>query len=282
MHAVSKNRQIWPTSMRLVDNTQFQMGSSLKPTSPGKWHDFIEAAKKFFVVNVKGYDPEKLAACTMLFEGDETWVNNSHRQVLEIAKQFQGMAGGEENGKRGYLLTFLIAYVRDFAMQHHVIAESFETSVPWSRVPELCRNVDARLRKEAAVQGFPTNKIWCSFRVTQLYETGAAVYVYMALNHNGLGMDRSGLVEKYEIVENAARDEVMNCGGCISHHHGVGKIRKRFVERTMPEMAVEWNNSIKSLVDPTNIFGINNTFIRSEAERTEIFSKSNPTEKGQI
>lgn len=86
--------------------------------------------------------------------------------MLEIAKQFQGMAGGEENGKRGYLLTFLIAYVRDFAMQHHVIAESFETSVPWSRVPELCRNVDARLRKEATVQGFPANKIWCSFRVT--------------------------------------------------------------------------------------------------------------------
>jgi len=26
------------------------------------------------------------------------------------------MAGGEENGKRGYLLTYLIAYIRDFAM----------------------------------------------------------------------------------------------------------------------------------------------------------------------
>ena len=116
MNAISKIRSIWPTSMRLVDNTQFQMGSSLKPASPGKMHDFIEAAKKFFVVNVKGYDPEKLAACTMLFEGDENWVNNSHKQVLEIAAKFKGMAGGEENGKRGYLLTFLIAYVRDFAM----------------------------------------------------------------------------------------------------------------------------------------------------------------------
>ena len=114
--------------------------------------------------------------------------------------------------------------------------------------------------------------------MTQLYETGAAIYVYMALNHKGLNMDRNGLVEKYEIIENAARDEVMKCGGCISHHHGVGKIRKRFVERTMPEMALEWNRQIKDLVDPQNIFGINNTFIRSDEERKEIFSKGNSTE----
>ena len=77
-------------------------------------------------------------------------------------------------------------------------------------------------------------------------------------------MDENQLVEKYEIIENAARDEVFKCGGCISHHHGVGKIRKRFVERTMPDLAVKWNKSIKDIVDPTNVFGINNTFIKDE------------------
>lgn len=125
------------------------MGSTLKPKNDSAWQNFIEKAKKFFVVNIKGYDPEKLAACTMLFEGDENWCKNSHKQVLEIAKKFNGMAGGEENGKRGYLLTFLIAYVRDFAMDHNVIAESFETSCPWTRVDELCKRVDKRLKDEA-------------------------------------------------------------------------------------------------------------------------------------
>jgi len=94
----------------------------------------------------------------------------------------------------------------------------------------------------------------------------------MALEHRERKSDRNQLVEKYEIVENAARDEVMKCGGCISHHHGVGKIRKRFVARTMPEIAQKWNMAIKDIIDPKNIFGINNTFIRSEEERKEIFS----------
>ena len=41
----------------------------------------------------------------------------------------------------------------------------------------------------------------------------------------------------------------------------------------MPDMAQEWNKKIKDTIDPSNIFGINNTFIRSDEERNEIFSK---------
>ena len=67
------------------------------------------------------------------------------------------MAGGAENGKRGYLLTYLIAYVRDFAMQHAVIAESFETSVPWSKVESLCTNTKKAIYEAGADYGHTPN-----------------------------------------------------------------------------------------------------------------------------
>lgn len=53
-------------------------------------------------------------------------------------------------------------------------------------------------------------------------------------------MDKDKVVHSYETVEDAARDEVLLAGGCISHHHGVGKIRKGFMDRTLPPMAIEW------------------------------------------
>jgi len=53
-------------------------------------------------------------------------------------------------------------------------------------------------------------------------------------------MDKKNIVALYEDVEDAARDEVMLAGGSISHHHGVGKIRKKFIDRTLPRMAVDW------------------------------------------
>eukprot|EP00960_Hanusia_phi_P061833 764953-Hanusia_phi.AAC.4 len=52
---------------------------------------------------------------------------------LVVDSAFRGMNAGEENGFRGYFLTFMIAYLRDFGIGYHFIAESFETSVSYLR-----------------------------------------------------------------------------------------------------------------------------------------------------
>ena len=231
--------------------------------------DFIDKVKKFYVLNVKGFKPEELAACTLLFEGDKEEMEAQHKKILAIAAKFGGMAAGAENGMKGYILTFLIAYIRDFASEHLIAAESFETSCPWSNVSSLCSRVRKRILDEASALGYKQEETWISFRVTQLYETGAAVYVYMTLK-NMEGTDRAKMVSNYEKVEDAARDEVMLCGGCISHHHGVGKIRKGFIERTLPPMAIKLQQDIKNSLDPNNIFGINNTVYRTEEERLRV------------
>ncbi len=54
-------------------------------------------------------------ACTLLFEGDKAECEAKHAAVLELSKKFHGMSGGAENGIRGYLLTFMVAYTRDLA-----------------------------------------------------------------------------------------------------------------------------------------------------------------------
>jgi len=48
------------------------------------------------------------------------------------------------------------------------------------------------------------------------------------------------IIDLYEQVEHAARDEVMICGGSLSHHHGIGKLRKRFMSNVVPDMAIKW------------------------------------------
>lgn len=244
MYEVSRLRQ-YPASLRLVDNMQFKFGQTLKPAEDNGWKHFVDTAKKFFVLNIKGYNPDKMCAATILCEGAKDEQVSLHNQVMKIGKKYGGMAAGAENGLKGYLLTYLIAYIRDFANEHFVLGESFETSVPWSGVATLCKRVEKRLMDETKREGFAPEHVWISFRVTQLYETGAAIYVYLCLNYRTMGKNHEELVETYERVEDAARDECLNCGGCISHHHGVGKIRKRFMERTLPPMALEWQKKIK-------------------------------------
>jgi alkyldihydroxyacetonephosphate synthase len=60
---------------------------------------------------------------------------------------------------------------------------------------------------------------------------------------------------------------MMKNGGSVSHHHGIGKIRKRFTENTLPPMAIDVLKGIKSDMDPNNVFATNNTYYKNEAER---------------
>ena len=60
---------IWPASMRLMDNTQFKFGQSLKGEENSKIKHLIEKFKKFYVLKIKGFDENKMTAMTLLFEG---------------------------------------------------------------------------------------------------------------------------------------------------------------------------------------------------------------------
>ena len=54
MHELSKTNH-WPSSVRLVDNMQFQFGATLK-TAGSFWHEFLDKVKKFYVLNIKGFE----------------------------------------------------------------------------------------------------------------------------------------------------------------------------------------------------------------------------------
>jgi len=43
---------------------------------------------------------------------------------------------------------------------------------------------------EAKAIGYKDENIWLSFRVTQLYETGAAIYVYMSLAYKDMPREK--------------------------------------------------------------------------------------------
>jgi len=73
-----------------------------------------------------------MAAATCLFEGPADVVELQMKNMYNIAKKYGAVAAGHENGIKGYQLTYMIAYIRDFCLLNNVVAESFETSCPWS------------------------------------------------------------------------------------------------------------------------------------------------------
>lgn len=251
MRAVQRSGAV-PASIRLMDNLQFRFGQALKPRKTGLGA-LKSRLEKGLVTGVLGFDPERMVACTLLFEGSAEEVDAQQRSVYAIAKRHGGMKGGSENGERGYQLTFSIAYIRDFMLTHHIIAESFETAVPWSRALALAENVKQRVWQEHTKRGLP-GKPFISCRITQLYDTGVCIYFYYAFYYKGLDHPS----ELYAELEQYAREEILASGGSLSHHHGVGKLRQHFLPEIFSETALAWRRDLKRAVDPEDVFGCGN------------------------
>eukprot|EP00761_Pharyngomonas_kirbyi_P002503 gb/GECH01002507.1/.p1 GENE.gb/GECH01002507.1/~~gb/GECH01002507.1/.p1 ORF type:complete len:629 (+),score=150.59 gb/GECH01002507.1/:1-1887(+) len=242
-----------PASIRLVDNEQFQFGHALKPEQHSSVGAIVDWFKKMYVTQYHGFDPNKMVVATLLFEGREDDVKIQQQKLYNLAPQFGGIKAGPDNGKRGYFLTYMIAYLRDYGFGFKFIAESFETSVPWSHVLQLCHRVKQRIN-DAAQENGVVKKPFVSCRVTQTYDTGAAVYFYFGFAWGGL----SNPVDVYSRIEDAARDEILANEGCLSHHHGVGKLRKKWMTDAISETGVRALSGLKSSVDPDNIFATGN------------------------
>ncbi|RVE45388.1 hypothetical protein evm_009960 [Chilo suppressalis] len=244
-------RRMQPSSIRLMDNEQFRFGQALKTES--SWGGvLLDGLKRAYITRIKGFDPTKLCVVTLLMEGEADQVASSYAGLRQIAAQYGGIPAGAENGERGYTLTFVIAYLRDVAMEYDVVAESFETSVPWDRTLALCANVKTRVREECQRRDITHYLISC--RLTQTYDAGCCIYFYFAHNTSQC----CDPVATYEEIEEAARDEIIASGGSISHHHGVGKLRKKWYTDTVSEPGRLLLLAAKKALDPDNIFALGN------------------------
>lgn len=235
-----------------MDNEQFLLGQALRP-EPSWTSLVLQGLKQMYITGIKGFQWDQMCVATLLMEGNVAAdVAAQERKIYKIAEKYGGVPAGQTNGERGYMLTFVIGYIRDLALEFNVVAESFETSVSWNRTLSLCRNVKSRVARECHARG--VSKYFISCRVTQTYDAGCCVYFYMAFNCT----DLRNPVENYEAIEHAAREEILASGGSLSHHHGVGKLRASFYPEAVGEAGVALYRATKAHLDPHNIFAAGN------------------------
>lgn len=110
LREIAKNR-LQPAGLRLIDNEQFEFGQTLK-TESGWYTSIMDAVKKQLLTKVKGFDLTKMVVATLLFEGNANIVKMQESHIRKIAKKHQGFSAGSKNGETGYLVTFIVAYLR--------------------------------------------------------------------------------------------------------------------------------------------------------------------------
>ena len=253
VRAISRQGAKIPASVRLLDNEHFRLGMALKPEADTLLAAFKTALSSLILQWVGDFNPKEVVCATFSYEGSPEEVSEQKRIVGRLCSQHGGVSLGSKVGQAAYNMTFMIAYLRDFAMTYHFLAESFETFAPWSQIECIIRCTRARIRKEHQTRFLPGNP-FVGCRVTQLYHEGVCLYFYFCMNFDNVDNASSVFSE----IEHAARLEILSNGGTLSHHHGVGKLRSSFLKEIDSASHQQVMQALKRGIDPENIFGARN------------------------
>lgn len=245
-----------PASCRLMDQNQLQLAQALKQGSEeiSAWQSLRNSLKDAFL-HWKGISLEDAAAVTLVFEGHRAEVNLQKKEISKLVSMAGGLWGGASAGSAGYTLTFAIAYLRDFGLDYRILSESLETMVPWSTIHEVWPAVKMAVQREHRQLRLP-GKPFMSCRMTQLYDEGGVLYMYLAICTTGL--EAQSALAAFESLEHAARCAILNAGGCLSHHHGVGKLRASLLPETQSLVLTQALRNFKMALDPSNVLAARN------------------------
>jgi alkyldihydroxyacetonephosphate synthase len=120
------------------------------------------------------------------------------------------------------------------------VVDTLEIAAPWSRLPALFEGV------RSALLGVPHARV-ATCHLSHSYSDGACLYFTFAATPPADEVDAT-----YVALWDAGQRAVLSLGGNLSHHHGVGLSRSRFVEEALGP-AYRVLVAMKDALDPSGI-----------------------------
>jgi alkyldihydroxyacetonephosphate synthase len=211
-----------PTVLRLSDETETMAGLA----KPGQ----IGSAQPAGCLVIAGYD------------GTAADVADRQAKVHAVL----GAAGGEflgpEPGEEWARGRYAAPYLRDALLDAGVFAETLETATFWSGLSGLYEAVRHALTTSLTDAGTPP-LIMC--HVSHVYPAGAALYFTVVAADPGTA--------GWAAAKRAASDAILDAGGTISHHHGVGTDHRDWYATEIGPLGVEILRAVKDRLDPAGI-----------------------------
>jgi alkyldihydroxyacetonephosphate synthase len=167
------------------------------------------------------------ALLTLGFESADHPVDPWLDRALEICREHGGEA--DEPGDAGAVRSwregfFRMPYVRDMLVRLGIFTDTFESAVTWERFPAF--HVAVTRAVEEAL-GEPC-RVTC--RLTHVYPDGPAPYFTVLAPAR-----RGDEVAQWHEMKRAAGRAILDAGGTITHHHGVGRDHRPWYDAQRPD-----------------------------------------------
>jgi alkyldihydroxyacetonephosphate synthase len=187
------------------------------------------------------------ALLTLGFESADHPVDAWLARALEICSAHGGSYaeraadGGAEIGAWREAF-FRMPYLRDLLVRLGVFIDTFESAVTWERFPAFHEQVTGAVR---AALG-ETSRVTC--RLTHVYPDGPAPYFTVLAPAR-----RGDEVAQWHEMKAAASRAILDAGGTITHHHGVGRDHRPWYDEQRPDAFAAALRAAKHALDPGGV-----------------------------
>jgi alkyldihydroxyacetonephosphate synthase len=122
-----------------------------------------------------------------------------------------------------------------------IILDTIEVAATWDRISRIYRDVIDSLAEVENILNASAHSSHC-------YRSGANLYFTFAAKP----VDSKTMSEVYLECWRRTMEETIRGGGGISHHHGIGRLRRDWLVREIGSTGVDLLRSFKQVLDPTN------------------------------
>jgi alkyldihydroxyacetonephosphate synthase len=199
-------------------------------------------------LDLRGMD-DRAAALIASFEGSADGVASSRSRFAAIVSQLGGIALGRGPGRSWREGRFRAPYLRDPMLDRGLGVDTFETAATWAKLAGLHAAVREALGKVVAgTAPYPSARGIVMCHLSHSYRDGASLY-FTCIFPRALGDEFA----QWRAIKNAATNAIMENGGTLSHHHGVGEDHLPWMVREKGELGLDVLRAIKRALDPAGI-----------------------------
>jgi alkyldihydroxyacetonephosphate synthase len=201
-----------------------------------------EAESEATALMQAGAEGMTLCLCIVGFDGDDDEVRFSWKQAAKILERHGGQSLGSGPGEAWRRGRFEAPYLRDMLLDHAIMVDTLETATNWANYLTLYRSVRDAMQDAIGERGI------VMAHLSHAYPHGASVY-YTFLARQKEGRE----LEQWQEVKDAASRAIIDDGGALSHHHGIGSEHRRWLPEYLGDGGVRVLRALKQALDPQGV-----------------------------
>ncbi|HUT55710.1 MAG TPA: FAD-binding oxidoreductase [bacterium] len=186
---------------------------------------------------LRGLKPNERCIGMGTAEGEKGFARHVKAQIKKVSRRHGAMYLTGIPAKMWEKTRYKEPLMREDWMDFGIIADTLESSVTWDNLHKLHREVRSYIKSRPGTI--------CMTHASHFYPNGTNLYFIFILKPDSM--------EEYFKFYAGIVNKIIENGGSISHHHGVGKLLAPWMEQHLGKEQMEVLRALKRHFDPNNI-----------------------------